>query len=45
MYGPHLCHEYIKHVDAFIGFRKKDILDNITRMRRDIIQIMCSGHN
>jgi hypothetical protein len=29
MYGPHLCNEYIKGVDAFIDFMKKDMLDNI----------------
>jgi hypothetical protein len=28
-YGPHLCNEYIKGVDAFIYFMKKDMLDNI----------------
>jgi hypothetical protein len=29
MYGPCLCNEYIKGVDAFIDFVKKDMLDNI----------------
>jgi hypothetical protein len=29
MYGLRLCNEYIKGVDAFINFVKKDILDNI----------------
>jgi hypothetical protein len=29
MYGPRLCNEYIKGVDAFIDFIKKDMLDNI----------------
>jgi hypothetical protein len=29
MYGPRLCKEYIKGVDAFIDFAKKDMLDNI----------------
>jgi hypothetical protein len=29
MYGPRLCNEYIKGVDAFIDFMKKDMLDNI----------------
>jgi hypothetical protein len=29
MYGSHLCNEYIKGVDAFIDFMKKDMLDNI----------------
>jgi hypothetical protein len=29
MYGPRLCNEYIKGVDAFIDFTKKDMLDNI----------------
>jgi hypothetical protein len=29
MYGSCLCNEYIKGVDAFIDFTKKDILDNI----------------
>jgi hypothetical protein len=29
MYGSRLCNEYIKGVDAFIDFMKKDMLDNI----------------
>jgi hypothetical protein len=29
MYEPRLCNEYIKGVDAFIDFIKKDMLDNI----------------
>jgi hypothetical protein len=29
MYGPRICNEYIKGVDAFIDFAKKDMLDNI----------------
>ena len=29
MYGPRLCNEYIKGVDAFIDFAKKYMLDNI----------------
>jgi hypothetical protein len=29
MYGLCLCNEYIKEVDAFIDFTKKDMLDNI----------------
>jgi hypothetical protein len=29
MYGPHLCNDYTKGVDAFIDFTKKDMLDNI----------------
>jgi hypothetical protein len=29
MYGPHLCNEYIKGLDAFIDFMKKDRLDNV----------------
>jgi hypothetical protein len=29
IYGPCLCNEYIKGVDAFIDFTKKDMLDNI----------------
>jgi hypothetical protein len=29
MYGPHFCNEYIKGLDAFIDFMKKDILDNV----------------
>jgi hypothetical protein len=29
MYGPHLCNEYIKGVDAFIDFVKKNLLDNV----------------
>jgi hypothetical protein len=51
MYGPHLCIEYIKGLDAFIDLAKKDMLDNVegifvvltnnARMRRNIIQMMC----
>jgi hypothetical protein len=29
MYGPCLCNEYIKGVDAFMYFAKKDMLNNI----------------
>jgi hypothetical protein len=29
MYGPHLCNEYTKGLDAFIDFVKKDMLDNV----------------
>jgi hypothetical protein len=29
MYGPHLCNEYIKGLDVFINFVKKDMLNNI----------------
>jgi hypothetical protein len=29
MYMPHLCNEYIKGLDAFIDFMKKDVLDNV----------------
>jgi hypothetical protein len=29
MYGPRLCNEYVKGIDAFIDFTKKDMLDNI----------------
>jgi hypothetical protein len=29
MYGSRLCNEYIKGLDAFIDFVKKDILDNV----------------
>jgi hypothetical protein len=29
MYGLHLCNKYIKGVDAFINFIKRDMLDNI----------------
>jgi hypothetical protein len=29
MYGPRLCNEYIKVLDAFIDVTKKDTLDNI----------------
>jgi hypothetical protein len=29
MYGLRLCNEYIKGLDAFIDFMKKDMLDNI----------------
>jgi hypothetical protein len=48
---PHLCNKYIKGLDAFIDFMKKDMLDNvrrifivlanIARIRRNIIQMMC----
>jgi hypothetical protein len=26
---PHICNEYIKVLDAFINFVKKDMLDNV----------------
>jgi hypothetical protein len=29
MYGQRLCNEYIKGLDAFIDFAKKDMLDNV----------------
>jgi hypothetical protein len=29
MYRSHFCNEYIKGVDAFINFVKKDMLDNV----------------
>jgi hypothetical protein len=29
MYGSHLCNEYIKGLDAFINFVKKDMLDSV----------------
>jgi hypothetical protein len=29
MYVPRLCNEYIKGLDAFINFAKKDMLDNV----------------
>jgi hypothetical protein len=29
MYGPCLCNEYIKGLDAFIDFAKKYMLDNV----------------
>jgi hypothetical protein len=29
MYGLHLCNEYMKGLDAFIDFMKKDMLDNV----------------
>jgi hypothetical protein len=29
MYGSRLCNEYIKRLDAFIDFAKKDMLDNV----------------
>jgi hypothetical protein len=29
MYGSRLCNEYIKGLDAFIDFVKKDMLDNV----------------
>jgi hypothetical protein len=51
MYGSRLFNEYIKGLDAFINFVKKDMLDNvrvnlcvlanIVRMRRNIVQMMC----
>jgi hypothetical protein len=31
MYGPRLCNEYIKGLDTFIDFAKKDMLDNVRR--------------
>jgi hypothetical protein len=29
VYDPRLCNEYIKELDAFINFTKKDTLDNV----------------
>jgi hypothetical protein len=29
MYGLHICNEYIKGLDAFMDFMKKDMLDNV----------------
>jgi hypothetical protein len=29
MYGPRLCNEYIRGLDTFIDFMKKDMLDNV----------------
>jgi hypothetical protein len=29
MYGPCLCNEYIKGLDVFIDFTKKDMLDKV----------------
>jgi hypothetical protein len=29
MYGPRLCNEYMKGLDAFVDFVKKDMLDNV----------------
>jgi hypothetical protein len=29
MYGPRLCIEYMKGLDAFVNFSKKDMLDNV----------------
>jgi hypothetical protein len=29
LYGPHLYNEYIKGLDVFINFAKKDMLDNV----------------
>jgi hypothetical protein len=29
IYGTCLCNEYIKGIDAFIDFMKKDMLDNV----------------
>jgi hypothetical protein len=31
MYGSCLCNEYIKGLNAFIDFVKKDMLDNVRR--------------
>jgi hypothetical protein len=31
MYEPRLCNEYIKGLDTFMNFTKKDMLDNIRR--------------
>jgi hypothetical protein len=41
MYGPHLCNEYIKGLDAFIDFVKKDRLDNI----RGNLRCPCKHYN
>jgi hypothetical protein len=30
MYEPRLCNEYMKWLDAFVDFMKKDMLDNVT---------------
>jgi hypothetical protein len=35
MYEPHLCNDYIKGLDAFINFVKKDMLDNIRGNLKD----------
>jgi hypothetical protein len=29
MYGPCLCNEYMKGLDAFVDFMNKDMMDNI----------------
>jgi hypothetical protein len=29
IYGSRLCNEYIKELDTFIDFAKKDMLDNV----------------
>jgi hypothetical protein len=29
MYGPHLYNKYIKGLDVFIDFVKKDMMDNV----------------
>jgi hypothetical protein len=29
MYGPRLCNEYMKWLDAFVHCVKKDVLDNV----------------
>jgi hypothetical protein len=29
MYEPRLCNEYMKGLDAFVDFVKKDMLDNV----------------
>jgi hypothetical protein len=29
MYGPRLCNEYMKELDAFVDFKKKYMLNNV----------------
>jgi hypothetical protein len=38
MYGPHFCTEYIKGVDAFIDFVKKDMLDRKSLLSLQTLQ-------
>jgi hypothetical protein len=51
MYEPHLYNEYIKCLDVFIDFTKKDMLDNVRgnlccrckycKNEKNIVQMMC----
>jgi hypothetical protein len=40
MYGPHLYNEYIKWLDAFINFVKKDMLDKNEKKYRTNVLLM-----